>query len=964
MATLMPFLSFAQVTETSPVFYNIDVSQGLAGNSLYHVICDRRGRIWAGTNRGISCYDGGRFINYTTKDGLIENKAIKLFEDSKGRIWCMGYEPQLGYFEEGVFHGYRYNQTLKDSVNPKATLLNFAISKEDEVFIVFQNYKNRLVHIDANGNLDFGNEEVKERCIRLVEVDHKVLVHLAEEPKWSLSKESLKDRFIIGKDWEQPMGLACSTETGLNQKKRMETALRLQDGRLLVNTRRGLFGQLSINGPIEMIASKRDITDLYQDHTGLIWEGHFRKGLYIYHPEDLQNPIFHWLPGHGIAGITADREGGIWVGTGSRGLYYVPNRKVIREKKKDVKVLRRLIDNTGNQLVNRIGVGYVFQGVNGKKLENLGKFLGSRTTHSMMPQNGEFLALGADNGVYILDPDDGTPIKVWDHYIASLVNGDAVCDSAVYFRSAGGIVKVSQEGKVDSIHITRRFTGAVGTSDTHWFLNDFTGLYEYDRGVISKLYPREGNLEIKFGFMMGDTLISATQGEGILITTPDTAYTIGTEKGLPSDFVNSVLKLSGNRIGVATDKGFVVTKLPFDRTKMVFLNGRNSLNRTNLFGVILERDTIHLYNKEERYLIAEADIEGNHTGLLEPVLYGYLNDSLIIDGTTSGSYYQNNASFSFNAVSLQNQPQYRYQLIGHEDNWVETEQGEAYFGKLQPGSYTFRLQARPKYSEWPNLVTELSFKIRPPFWWTWWFIGLIFLIVAGGGYLLFRWYIKRIRRQALAKQKMLALKNEALRSQMNPHFTFNALNSIQSYITVNDKTSAANFLSDFAAMMRSFLEHSRQDFICLEDEKALLHRYLDLEQLRFPGQFDFRIEIGHDLEEDMDEIPAMLVQPLVENAIIHGVQASKATKLIVIRFERISDTLLRCLVLNDGIQLEMPSKAKPHKSLGLKILRERLANLEAAGMGRGTLRIFPAPEIVDWKTGVCAQLDLPYRHGS
>ncbi len=190
---------------------------------------------------------------------------------------------------------------------------------------------------------------------------------------------------------------------------------------------------------------------------------------------------------------------------------------------------------------------------------------------------------------------------------------------------------------------------------------------------------------------------------------------------------------------------------------------------------------------------------------------------------------------------------------------------------------------------------------------------------------------KRKQEAELLRLQATSLQLKALRAQMNPHFMYNALNSIQHYITSNEVTSAAKYLAKFAKLMRQSLDYSELEFISLEKELAFLEDYLIINQkLRFEDQLDFKINIDDEIEEDIMGVPTMIVQPYVENAIEHGLRTKK-NGLVKLEFYLKDDNTILCIVEDNGIGRQKARELqrqdlylKPHNSKGTNITEQRL----------------------------------------
>jgi len=180
--------------------------------------------------------------------------------------------------------------------------------------------------------------------------------------------------------------------------------------------------------------------------------------------------------------------------------------------------------------------------------------------------------------------------------------------------------------------------------------------------------------------------------------------------------------------------------------------------------------------------------------------------------------------------------------------------------------------------------------------------------------------------EAQRKEQVKSLKYKALTAQMNPHFIFNALNSIRSFVLNNDAKQADKFLTKFAKLMRSMLDSSREDYRLLSQEVEVLNNYLSIEQLRFDNQFSYTIEIAEDMEMDDIRIPSFLIQPYVENAIIHGVM-NREDGEIKINFSR-EDNCVLCVIEDNGCGIQNAEvEDKQHKSVSMSITKERLASI-------------------------------------
>jgi len=221
-----------------------------------------------------------------------------------------------------------------------------------------------------------------------------------------------------------------------------------------------------------------------------------------------------------------------------------------------------------------------------------------------------------------------------------------------------------------------------------------------------------------------------------------------------------------------------------------------------------------------------------------------------------------------------------------------------------------------------------SLKIRKQSVQLYFLIAFILLVVIVTILLFNRYHLKQKHYRVKLEKKNLETEQRLLRSQMNPHFIFNSMNSIQSYISGNDNFTAMSYLSKFAKLIRGILENSRKAMIMLEEEINTLNLYIELERLRFKNKFDFKVEIDPVLFTETIYIPPMLIQPFIENAIKHGLRNMDGKGLLKIAFKK-KNQLIECIIEDNGIGREQAKtmneiRNKDHQSLGMQVTRERI----------------------------------------
>lgn len=295
-------------------------------------------------------------------------------------------------------------------------------------------------------------------------------------------------------------------------------------------------------------------------------------------------------------------------------------------------------------------------------------------------------------------------------------------------------------------------------------------------------------------------------------------------------------------------------------------------------------------------------------------------------------------SFEYEGVDIHanKELQYSYILEGQDKLWSPwTKNDNPIFNNLNAGNYTFKVRVR---SDDESISDPISydFTINGPLWKEWWFFPSLALALGLFAFMIFRNRIKAVRlkneeekAQLELKNRLLELEQKANQLQMNPHFIFNALNSIQATVAKEDYKDARKEISDFAILMRSILSNSKESVIALEDELQLLRKYIDIERKCRTLGFKYEINLPDELDIEEAQIPPMLIQPFIENAIIHGLSKKDGGKLSI-TFSLLEESVILVQIEDDGVGYEnskVSSVNKKHKSVAIEVTKERLETL-------------------------------------
>ena len=284
-------------------------------------------------------------------------------------------------------------------------------------------------------------------------------------------------------------------------------------------------------------------------------------------------------------------------------------------------------------------------------------------------------------------------------------------------------------------------------------------------------------------------------------------------------------------------------------------------------------------------------------------------------------YRQNffSIGFSAQAYTMSKDVKFRYRLSGFDD-WTEAAGRRfANYTNVPGGDYVFQLQAANSEGIWNKNILELPVHVATPFWLSWWFRVGVLIIVAIGVYWLYRYRVSQLKKKQRQKseyeKKLANVEMSALLAQMNPHFLFNSLNSIDSYIIRNESKKASEYLNNFARLMRLILQHSRSNYISLKDELEALELYMQMESLRFKDKFSYSITVDEKLDSDSIVIPPMLIQPYIENAVRHGIGLRNDHKGRLLVSMQYRDGCLVCVIEDNGVGRKVSGMFKSVNSI-------------------------------------------------
>jgi hypothetical protein len=429
--------------------------------------------------------------------------------------------------------------------------------------------------------------------------------------------------------------------------------------------------------------------------------------------------------------------------------------------------------------------------------------------------------------------------------------------------------------------------------------------------IILDINTKEPIYAVAFVELSDGTLCVATRKQGLyFIKNKTIVLHLTTEDGLAN---NNIKKITVSKNVIWMIERNIVQGYDYNNKKFLNIGAAFSAFNLELNDIKVVRDTVFLATSKGIQFFPT-----NINSINKAVPFASIN-SFIVDGKAMATNQPINLPFSTKGISIALQGSaiksagnyyYQYRLIGSNTSWVKVKSSEniVRYVSLPPGHYSFELLVINEDGIYSKENPVIQFSIEQQWWKQWWFILIIVIIIGVFFYTLFAIRIAVIKKNNQSNIDKIVLQEEmrnsqlsALKAQMNPHFIFNVLNSIQEIILLSTKKQAVLYLGKFADLMRSTLEQSNKKAISLDDELKSLHLYLELEALRFNDNFKYTIDASSIVNLYNIHFPALLIQPYVENAIKHGLLHKVGSKKLNIEFSLLREDTLSCCITDNGV---------------------------------------------------------------
>jgi hypothetical protein len=724
-------------------------------------------------------------------------------------------------------------------------------------------------------------------------------------------------------------------------------------------------------------AFAEEVLSLYNDEQGHLWVSvKYNHGVYLFDNELLNGQPGHFFDGYTVTNVQQDREGNYWFSTEGHGVFFIPsfdfNLYTLPGENRNLNVMA--LEISGDRLwfstrekelySGRISKGRISQ----IRRIDIGKS-NNWIRHIIIDRDG-YLWLSSTK--YLRYDPAGFP-RPPDSVIVAMCVGigerDTIYISShnLYVYKGGELIQLGKP------KIAKRIYSIFPENFNHVWLGTLYGLYLFD----GQKYLYKGDLSstlnerISCINKIGDMLVVGTAAYGLVLLKGDSvAHLISTDNDLSGNAVKSVFIQNDSVLWVGTKSG--LNKILFSKSGSGYHIDRyaesdglpsDEINRISMHDgyiwlatgsglVSFSPDDINPHEMPPLIKISNVQINGRDTAIM---------DAYVLD------HDQNDIRISITGISFREggNLEYRYFLSNYDDEMVETKNQWANFPNLPPGDYTFYVNVGNTHGVWNETPEIIRFYIKKHFTQTMWF--LITLILASslllGGIIVFLHRQRRIKGKA--RMDLTLMEQKMFRSQMNPHFVFNALLAIQGFMYQNNPRDAGRYLTNFAKLIRHTLYGSSEEYISLDQEIEAMEYYMDLQRLRFNEKFEYHVRTKGDLMPESIKIPPMLIQPFIENAIEHGLQHMDGKGELLLSIE-MPDVYLKIIIEDNGIGREeamklQQKKDRLHKSLGMEIVRKRIASLNLIMDKKISLNILDLKDAEGNGIGTRITIYIPHR---
>ncbi len=902
----------------------------LPSQETYSISQDGEGYIWIATDQGFCRYDGKNLKVFDGKNGLPENSVYAVRKSKDGRIWGVTVNHRLIFTYRGEVKESKFSKILQaerslSSVNYIHTIKLL----EDE---------NKIIANSFYSVFTFSLE------------DDKIEKHAPAEAN------SLKDTTLLfyqSKDFLVQMNAGvyngmgdlniCIVDTATQTQIRIEhISLYTNHGSKFPQTIQiGNKKYITFANYVFCIDEKQQLSKkelpsrilyLYGDKDGGVWVGTLGNGVFYFKTGDITASCIHSLRELSVSGVLEDVEGNIWVSTLEKGIFFSKNKHIITyhyepELNKMGTVLARF--NNKAYFSSSLGTLVAVQGDRVEYVTVAGKIKEAITGIAEFKNE---IYLGNKYATFKTDStfQENRRLK-WEETQSTVFALILEHDGKSLYGSANNTIFRIDDLTASELIIMPFYIRDFEYIDNNQWLLGGNALFlcNFENGKCEEL--RQLGFPISdICFVGGKLALIATRGGGLFVYKNREVISLKKQLGLPTDVIYDITEDKEHNIWLGTNQG--VIKINTVDKKVAVFSVDDGLISNQVFKILIIDQQIYMSTASG---LCSMDLSKELKKSTAPIIHLntiFINEKEVNEGFLKPIRYKNNSiTFSFDVMYYKSSASDRLVYVlkqGKEVSYRNVIGNQISLQNLSSGEYELNVFTENHNGVISNIYTT-QFEISKPLWQQWHFVILEILAVVAFLYGFIQLYIRRIKKIEAEKTKvndMIANSRlTALQAQMNPHFVFNSINSIQNFVLKNEAEQAYAYLTKFSRLIRLVLQYSRRKFISVQDELELLRLYVSLERLRFENQFEYEEHIDPTIDLNHLSIPPMLIQPFVENAIWHGITPITKDRIGKIQLRMFQENkMLKIEIEDNGVGRNFKKKEGVYESLSLKLVEERV----------------------------------------
>lgn len=870
------------------LFNNISRNNALPSKECYHVLQDEKGYIWIATELGLCKLDRDDIQIFDRKNGLPE-AAVYVLKNYKGKVWMVTSKNRILFFENNKLQEHPLSSKYQAKLKP----FNLTYSVNFSPKLLLSSFFGGTIAIDTvRKTVERTNTAINNEYLFMLNKDgfypfisHSTNIKTIIKVVINLSGKPEKVLKIPCKDLKNYRFLTC----------------KVNNDYLLCYNDQLIRIKPDLSYEIHQMPS--NIICIYEKNGGL-WIGLYKKGLFYYPNGNLHEKPLSNLFGYSVSSVIEDSEQNIWCTTLEKGVFMAQSKEVINYK-------NQLENNSWRALLKTIGNKVCILQSGNLTVIDSSRFFDKKTAikskndlalfEDLTKENHYFLNKTLINDI-ILTPENTVYAIDYDH-ISEIGRSNI---NSFLIKSPGRCLAY-----------LNKHTLLYGCIDGLYSFNLSTKTH---KKIVSTTYPIT-----KILIKKAQEILIATKGGGLFLLRNRKLHHISS---LPSVIYDIAADSLGNT-WLGTNIGLIKYT---PNANIIKYNTFNGLPSNDIYKLAITKDDVFFITSDgpSRIPIQNTLISNYKTPLYISTVT-ISNKHIHFKKNIALSYYQNSLKISFDIVSHKNvNNKIAYKLLPTDTNFRFSQSNEISIENLNPNQYTLIAYGVNSDGVF-GLPVQLHFIIKKPFWQQWWFIILCIAVIALTIYIITYNSSQNIQRKETEKTRINKLIAEsqlaALQAQMNPHFVFNCINSIQKYILKKEERKAYDYLANFSQLIRMVLHHAQDRNISLHNEIELLNLYVSLEKLRFKDGFEYVTEIDTNLDTHQVLIPPMLLQPYIENAIWHGLMNLDDKKgILLLKIAQVVNNIL-ITIEDNGVGRKQAAAYKVdnlHRPVAVNINQQRI----------------------------------------